>query len=457
MTTLAVADEELRYGRIKSRVLRFLISESTIVAVLLVNTGVFLSVTLDPRILEKYGYWINVLDVACVVYFVWECVLKLWALGRKRYFASYWNMFDFAIVLLSVPVLVAPNLPESMVAGVLALRFARFLRVLRMVHYVNVVPAVKRLRTPVLCLILLTFLKVFVLDSLRDHTGGMTEWLDKGYAFFVVLVGFWCLARIYDIFDASFLHPLSCGHDPRLDGLLLSFLRMLTNIACLGLGAIFGLENAGYDPWTILAGIGIGGVAVAFASQETIANVIAGVLLFIQRPFRIGERIDIADVAGKVQSIGLRCVTIRSDSGETLIIPNRHFTTNVLKNIDARQNYMSTLSIPISSDTPADKVEEALRILDDIATGAPMLDDAHYVAFDRIPGDGSYVLHLTIKTRKWQPADSEMLPDDLAKMTQGSTFCHTQIVKRFNAAGIDFARPSVPIVNIAAPTCGLNG
>jgi small-conductance mechanosensitive channel len=144
-------------------------------------------------------------------------------------------------------------------------------------------------------------------------------------------------------------------------------------------------------------------------------------------------------------------VTIRRMTGETVIVPNKNFTSSVLQNIDARPSYMTRLPVPISSRTPADKVVEALKILHEIAATAPMLEKVHYVNFDKIPGDGSYVLDLWIKTKKWKPEEKDTLQDDWTKIYLGPTYCLTEIVRRFNEAGIEFARPLVPVVN-AAPS-----
>lgn len=449
------AAQKHQSGEIKSRILRFFVSEGTIVTVLLINTAVFMSVALDPQIIAKYGHWIEHVDVACVLYFVFEASVKLSVLGPRNYFRSRWNIFDFAIVIASLPVLVAAfvNLPENLFAVVMTLRFARFLRVLRMIRYVNAVPAMTRLRTPIFSLIGVVSVKAFVLESTLFPTIAM-EWLEKGYLFFIVLTICWILAGLYNIFDDVHLQPMSLGTNPKLDGLLLSFLRILVNIFFIATGSIIGLKNAGYDPWTIVAGIGIGGMAVAFAAQETIANVISGVLLFLQRPFLVGERIEIAGVIGKVQSIGLRTVTIRRMTGEAVIIPNKNFTSSVLQNIDARASYMTRLPVPISSRTPANKVAEALKILDEIATTAPMLEKVHYANFDKIPGDGSYVLDLWIKTKKWKPEEKDALPDDWTKIYYGPTYCLTEIVRRFNEAGIEFAHPPAPIINVTPSFIG---
>lgn len=433
---------DAQYGRLKSSVLRFLIAESTILVVLILNTAVFLSATLNPTAMARLGPWVSHVDMACVLYFVFEAALKLWALGRVRYFANRWNMFDFFIVLSSLPVLLTAfiDLPEHLMAGILTLRFARFLRVLRMVRYVHASRALIRLRGPIFSLVALVAYKTFFLDTPEMLPQGTEKWAGNAYQFLIVLVAFWLFSRLYGMFDALVLHPKTLGVDPKLDGLLLSFIRTLVGVACLMIGFILGLKNIGQDPWTILAGIGIGGMAVAFAAQDTIANIISGVFLFLQRPFKIGERITIAGISGKVVSIGLRAVTIRPHTGELAIVPNKNFTGNALLNIDARGSYFNRITLPIDAATSAAKLEEAIAILHDIANSAAGLVTYHFVNFDRIPGDGSFLLDFVILVKKWSLEEKATYPDDGTKMVVVPTQIKIEVVRRFAEAGIAFRR-----------------
>ncbi|MBF0341410.1 MAG: mechanosensitive ion channel [Magnetococcales bacterium] len=445
MTMKTLNHNEDPLHRLKSSLLRSMIRESVVITVLLVNTAVFVLLAVDPTVIDRVGHWITFVDTGCIIYFVFEAVVKLWALGFRGYFSSRWNQFDFVIVLASVPALLAPllNLPAHMMSGILVLRFARFLRVLRMVRYAFILPSIKPLRLPILGIIILVTCQSLLLDNpdlMARLPVSFALWLPKGYAFLIVMVAFWLLAKLYDIFDALTLRPMTLGPDPKLDGLLLSFFNVLINITCFAVGFILAIRNAGYDPWTIIAGIGLGGMAVAFAAQDTIANVLSGVFLFLQRPFKIGERIEISGAEGKVQQIGLRTVTIRRTNGEVLSIPNKNFTSNVFKNIDQRTNYMTCLSIPIDSNTHPDKVEEAISLLTDIAKNAPILDRPYYVHFNKIPGNGSFILDLWIRTKKWHPDEKDVFPDDNTKMYMGPTLIHTQIVRRFSEAGIAFAK-----------------
>jgi MscS family membrane protein len=181
-------------------------------------------------------------------------------------------------------------------------------------------------------------------------------------------------------------------------------------------------------------------MAVAFAAQDTISNVISGVFLFLQRPFKIGERITIAGTTGKVVSIGLRAVTIQPPTGELAIVPNKNFTGNTLLNIDARSAYFNRITLPIDAQTSAAKLQEAIAILQDIAKSAGDLLVHHFVNFDRIPGDGSYMVDFVILVKKWSLEDKPKFRDDGTKMISVPTGIKIEIVRRFAEAGIAFHR-----------------
>jgi small-conductance mechanosensitive channel len=441
-SVLEEVPQDAEFGRLKSSVLKFLIRESTILVVLVMNTIVFMSATLNPEAMAKFGPWVADVDMVCVLYFLFEAALKIWALGRQRYFSNRWNMLDFFIVMASVPVLFSAfiDLPENLMSGILILRFARFLRVLRMVRYVHASKSLIKLRGPIFLLVALVAYKSFLLDTPDMIPQASLKWATNAYQFTIVMASYWLLSRLYGMFDAFVLYPKTLGAEPKLDGLLLAFVRTLVGIACLMTGFIMGLKNIGQDPWTILAGIGIGGMAVAFAAQDTIANMISGVFLFVQRPFKIGEKITITGITGKVVSIGLRSVTLKPNTGDLAIVPNKNFTGNPLLNLEARNCEFSKITLPIDPSATADQLDQARSILLDIAKSTKGLMPFYYATFDRIANDGTYMFDLSIFIKRWQPEDAPKYPDEGEKLMNLPSEVKIEIVRRFAAAGIAFRR-----------------
>ncbi|GGY62193.1 mechanosensitive ion channel family protein [Marinobacter zhanjiangensis] len=108
----------------------------------------------------------------------------------------------------------------------------------------------------------------------------------------------------------------------RIDPSLEQLLKNSVSVLFLVLGAVTVMAQFGFDVWSIIAGLGIVGIAVGFAAQSTLSNFIAGVTLLIERPFRIGDWVRINDQEGKVQKIAFRTTWLRTRDNIFTMIPN---------------------------------------------------------------------------------------------------------------------------------------
>lgn len=114
--------------------------------------------------------------------------------------------------------------------------------------------------------------------------------------------------------------------DPQLEILLLRTVYVSTLI--LGLVIVLGIW--GIDVLGLIAGLGVIGLAVGFALRDILQNFLAGILLLLQRPFALGEVIEVAGQTGRVSEISLRATTLRTDRGEEAIIPNAKVYSGVI-------------------------------------------------------------------------------------------------------------------------------
>jgi MscS family membrane protein len=97
--------------------------------------------------------------------------------------------------------------------------------------------------------------------------------------------------------------------------------------------ALLVLQNAGYNVAGLLAGLGIGGLAVALAAKETLANLFGSIALLMDRTFQVGDRIKQGDVEGTVEKIGLRSTRVRTAEGYAVSIPNQLITNAPVTNM----------------------------------------------------------------------------------------------------------------------------
>jgi MscS family membrane protein len=116
----------------------------------------------------------------------------------------------------------------------------------------------------------------------------------------------------------------------------------------------------------LIASLGIGGLAVALAAKESIANFFGTLTILFDKPFQVGERIVIDNYDGVVESVGFRSTSIRTLTGHLVTIPNERVVNLTLENIGRRPYIRWLTNITITYDTPPDKVEKAVKIIENI-------------------------------------------------------------------------------------------
>ncbi|MGE4443398.1 MAG: mechanosensitive ion channel family protein [Candidatus Altimarinota bacterium] len=118
---------------------------------------------------------------------------------------------------------------------------------------------------------------------------------------------------------------------------LLPILNKIAKIIVWVLGIITIVSNLGYNVGALLAGAGVGGLALALASQKTVANIFGAVNVLINRPFEIGDRIKISSYEGEVEDIGLIYLKIRNTEGNLVLIPNETITSSAVENFTRKK------------------------------------------------------------------------------------------------------------------------
>ncbi len=117
--------------------------------------------------------------------------------------------------------------------------------------------------------------------------------------------------------------------------------------------ALFVLSNLGFNVSSVLAGLGIGGVAVALAAQAVLGDLFAAVAIYLDKPFVAGDSIQVGDMSGTVEHIGVKTTRVRSDNGELLIYPNSSLTTVRIQNFRALKERRVVVGFSVPLDTPA--------------------------------------------------------------------------------------------------------
>jgi small-conductance mechanosensitive channel len=158
---------------------------------------------------------------------------------------------------------------------------------------------------------------------------------------------------------------------------------LLSKVALWTFGILFVLSNLGIEVTSLIAGLGIGGVAVAFALQGILSDLFASFSLYFDKPFRIGDFIVIGSDAGTVEKIGIKSTRIRTLQGEELVVSNAELTTARVQNFKKMEKRRIVTSFGVTYDTEQTLLRQIKGFVTDIFTtieGAA-LDRVHFTTF----------------------------------------------------------------------------
>jgi MscS family membrane protein len=173
----------------------------------------------------------------------------------------------------------------------------------------------------------------------------------------------WCFINLTDLF----LSRIDSLLDPRqriVSHSLIYLGRRTAKVAILVLALIIVLDNWGYNMTTMIAGLGVGGIAVALAAQSTIANVFGGVSIIGDRPVMVGDFGNFGGVLGTVEDIGMRSTRVRTLNRTLMSIPNSSFAGMNLENYASRDKILFNPTLQIKRGTPKDTIRQLMRALE---------------------------------------------------------------------------------------------
>jgi len=139
--------------------------------------------------------------------------------------------------------------------------------------------------------------------------------------------------------------------------------RTAIRVTLVLVAVLFWLDNIGLKVSTLLAGLGVGGLAVALAAQDTLKNLLGSIMILLDKPYKVGQRIVVKRHDGTVEEIGLRSTRIRLLTGHQTVIPNEEMAKIDIENIGQRPHIRRLTNIGITYDTPPEKIEKAVDII----------------------------------------------------------------------------------------------
>jgi MscS family membrane protein len=149
-----------------------------------------------------------------------------------------------------------------------------------------------------------------------------------------------------------------------LDRQLAPLVRKSLRTVVVVLGVLFIARNVfGQDVGAWLAGLGLAGLAISLAAQDSLKNFFGSITILLDRPFQVGDRIVFGGYDGQIDEIGFRSTKIRTAAGHLVTIPNSKIVSDVVENVSRRPYLRRSFTIVLAPGTPSDKVAEALTIL----------------------------------------------------------------------------------------------
>lgn len=255
------------------------------------------------------------------------------------------------------------------------------------------------------------------------------EMMADAYKFLLVISATWFVSRAVSTFINVVLKEKVNDESSRMDEHALSLIKKVSSFVIWSIGVITALNNAGVDVGALIAGLGIGGVAIALAAQDTAKNIFAGMMILFDRPFKIGELITIDGTTGYVEDMGIRSTKLRTYSGQLVVIPNYKTADSNLTNITREPSRRIELNVGLTYSTTPEQMRQAMDILRNLPSSVTGIEEKVKVYFTSF---GDFSLNITC----WYyiKKDSDLFE------TQSAVNLH--VLDEFNAHGLDFAFPT---------------
>ncbi|MGV8879740.1 MAG: mechanosensitive ion channel family protein [Sphingobacteriaceae bacterium] len=243
------------------------------------------------------------------------------------------------------------------------------------------------------------------------------------FAFFVIKM----ISAAFKKFVYSFIRREENSEDKekQAGGLI-----VIANVIIWILGIIFLIDNLGYNVTTLIAGLGVGGIAIALAAQAVLGDLFSYFVIFFDRPFEIGDFVVVGDKNGTIEYIGIKTTRIRTLSGEQLICSNTDLTNSRLHNFKRMQRRRIVFSLGVTYQVSHEQLAEIPGLVKQIITSKPQLqfDRGHFSGY----GDFSLKFEFVYL----------VLDPDYTVYMDNQQAVYLDIFAAFEKRGIEFAYPT---------------
>jgi small-conductance mechanosensitive channel len=229
------------------------------------------------------------------------------------------------------------------------------------------------------------------------------------------------------------MKQLERGADQLFSGSL-DIINFVARLAVWSLLILVALDNFGVNITALLAGLGVGGVAVALALQNVLGDLFASLSIALDKPFVVGDSLGLDTFVGKVEHIGIKSTRLRSETGEQIILSNADILKSRVRNFGRAQEQRALATIRVTYETPSDKLQRIPGLLESIVR------EQANARFERchLKTLGDSAFHFELAYFVQQPNINPLL--DLQQVV------NFRIIEEFRRMGVEFDYPTQRVI-----------
>ena len=265
--------------------------------------------------------------------------------------------------------------------------------------------------------------------------------VDSVVSLLAYITVFWYLHNVVGDFEIV-LHRFAARTETKLDTMLVPIIRKTLRLFVIIVGVLLVAENVfRQNIATWLAGLGIAGIAVSLAAQDSLKNLFGSITILFDRPFKLGDRIVFSGYDGPVEQIGFRSIKIRTLTGHLVTIPNSRVVSDAVENIAARAYIRRLMNVTITYDTPRERVLKAVQIIRDLFEEEGLREPIHgRVGSDEFPPKAYFSDYnadsLNIIVLYW------FFPPSYWDYMEHAERFNLRLMEEYEKEGIEFAFPT---------------
>ena len=267
-----------------------------------------------------------------------------------------------------------------------------------------------------------------------ENEMGLRMFINKGFSLVYVYSIFWIFLKVID-FIGLILNKRAEATENKMDDQLIPFIIEIAKIITYIFALVIVMGNVfDVDITALATGLGIGGIALAMASKESLENLLGSFTIFFDQPFTVGDTVTVGAVTGTVEKVGFRSTRIRTFDKSLVTVPNKKMIDAELDNLGMRPVRRVKFNIGLTYETAPEQIKAIVADIQDMINQHPKTNQEGKVRFEEFGSSSLDILVMYfVDSPKW---------NDLIDVKEDVNYKIMEIVKKHNS---DFAFPSTTV------------